>query len=434
MTVRTRFAPSPTGFMHIGNVRTALYAYLFAKKNNGKFILRIEDTDQARFVEGAIEQIKKTLQLAGILYDEGPYIQSERKALYKEYAQKLIELGGAYESEEPEGTVIRHKIPKEGITSYDDQVYGTIQIENTEIDEGVLIKSDGLPTYNFANVIDDHLMNITHVIRGSEFLSSTPKHVLLYDAFQWEKPIFIHLPPIMKNSHEKLSKRHGDATFEDLLEKGYLPQAIVNYVALLGWHPKTEQEIFSLEELIGEFSLEGLSKSPAIFDVKKLDWMNAEYIRAMSVEKFHECALPYYQEILGENSLNFMELSKLLHARTEKFSDIPAEIDFFKNLPEYSRELFVKEKMKSTLESAKDALLKIQEVLNGIFDWNEETIRATLESLIQKMGIKNGVVYWPLRIALSGREFTPGGAIEIAALLGKNETLRRIEQALKKLS
>lgn len=434
MMVRTRFAPSPTGFIHIGNVRTALYAFLFAKKNNGKFILRIEDTDQERFVPGAIEKIILSLRLAGIQYDEGPYIQSERKSLYEEYAKKLILLGGAYESKEPKGTVIRQKVPKEGATSFFDEVYGKIEVENKDIEEGVLLKSDGLPTYNFANVVDDHFMKISHIVRGSEFLSSTPKHVLLYEAFDWEKPVFIHLPPIMRDTRKKLSKRDGDATFEDFLARGYLPEAIVNYVVLLGWHPKTEQEIFSLEELEKEFSLEGLSKSPAIFDFKKLDWMNAEYIRAMSLERFHEYVQPYYKEALGNSAIDFLELSKLLHARTIKFSDIPAEIDFFNTLPEYSSELFVKEKIKSTSESSLDALQKSKAILESISDWNESEIRTVFESLIQNMGVKNGVVYWPLRIALSGREFTPGGAIEIAAILGKEETLRRIENGIQKLS
>ncbi len=480
MIVRTRFAPSPTGFVHIGNVRTALYAFLFAKKNNGKFILRIEDTDQERFVLGATAQIIRTLKLAGLKYDEGPdiggqygpYIQTQRKEFYQKAIQELLEKDKAYycfcakerllelrQSQENkkeafrydrhcreillgealkrkkagEFCVVRQKVPLCGVTSYHDQVYGEITFENKEIDDGILVKSDGIPVYNFAVVVDDHFMEISHVIRGSEFLSSTPKHVLLYESLGWKLPFFIHLPVIMKDAHKKLSKRDGDATFEELFDKGYIPEAIVNYIALLGWHPKTEQEIFSLEELIKEFSLEGLSKNPAIFDPKKIDWMNGEYIRAMSLEKFHERSLPYYKETLGELSIDFLELSKLLHERIIKFSDISSQIHFFKELSEYSQELFVKEKMKSTLLGSKDALEKIKEVLKGISLWNEKEIRLNLENVTEKMSVKNGVVYWPLRIALSGKEFTPGGATEIATILGKEETLNRIDFALKKL-
>lgn len=477
--IRTRFAPSPTGFIHIGNVRTALYAFLFARKNKGKFILRIEDTDQERFVEGSTEQIIRTLKMAGLSYDEGPdiggaygpYIQTQRLDYYQKAVNELLQKDKVYycfctkerleelrknqethkeafrydrhcreiplkealkRKESGEVCVVRQKVPLEGSTSYHDEVYGDITFENKEIEDSVLVKSNGIPVYNFANVVDDHFMEISHVLRASEFLSSTPKHVLLYEAFGWEKPVFIHLTPIMKNAREKLSKRHGDATFEDLLEKGYLPAAIVNFIALLGWHPKDEKEIFSLDELIQEFSLDGLSKSPAIFDAKKLEWMNGEYIRAMSLETFHEKALPYYRK--NNLVVDSLALSKLLHERTTKFSDIPTQIDFFNELPEYSPELFVKEKMKTTLSNSLDALQKAKGALENISAWNEEHVRSELEEVIQTMGVKNGIVYWPLRIALSGKEFTPGGAIEIAALLGREESLKRIERGIQKLS
>ena len=392
--VRTRFAPSPTGYMHIGNLRTALYAYLLAKANGGDFILRIEDTDQERYVDGAVDLIFKTMKETGLIHDEGPdiggpygpYIQSERRNIYKEYAQKLVELGGAYycfcdkerldalraqqeaakvmpkydghcarlskeEIEEKLAAgvpyVIRQKIPRRGTTTFHDEIFGKITVDNATLDDNVLLKSDGLPTYNFANVIDDHLMNITHIIRGSEYLSSTPKYNLLYEAFGWEIPTYIHVSPVMKDAHKKLSKREGDASYEDFINKGYLKDAIINYIALLGWSPGGEQEIFTMDELIKAFNLEGISKSPAIFDVQKLNWLNGEYIRKMSSEEFHEMALPYIRQAVKNEAVDTRKISDLLHQRCEKLSDIPEQIDFFDTLPEYSPELYCHKKMKT---------------------------------------------------------------------------------------
>jgi len=478
--VRTRFAPSPTGYMHIGNLRTALYAYLLAKKDGGDFILRIEDTDQERYVDGAVDIIYNTLKEAGLKHDEGPdiggnfgpYIQSERRAIYQEYAHKLVELGGAYycfcdkerldnlrqiqeaskiptkydgycRNLSPEEIkerldagvpyVIRQKIPKTGVTSFDDIIYGTIHVENSTLDDNVLLKSDGLPTYNFANVIDDHLMGITHVIRGSEYLSSTPKYNLLYEAFGWDIPTYVHCPPVMKNATEKLSKRNGDASYDDIIAKGYLKEAVLNFIALLGWSPGGDQEVFSLEELTQAFDPSGISKSPAIFDDKKLIWMNGEYIRRMPLEDFCNLAMPYFKQAVKKD-IDFMALAKLLHTRTELLTDIPEQIDFIDALPDYDTELYVHKKMKTTLENSLEALNRILPVLENIDNWNEETIHEKMFELIAEMEVKNGQILWPLRTAVSGKQFTPGGGIELAVLLGKEETIARIKKGIEKLS
>lgn len=477
--VRTRFAPSPTGYMHIGNLRTALYAWLLARKNGGDFILRIEDTDQERYVEGAVDLIYKTLAETGLTHDEGPdvggdygpYIQSERRGLYKQYAEKLVELGGAYycfcdkerleelravqtaskvppkydghcsrlSKEEIEEKlksgvpyVIRQKIPREGTTSFHDEVFGDITVDNATLDDNVLLKADGLPTYNFANVIDDHLMGITHVIRGSEYLSSTPKYNLLYEAFGWEIPVYIHCSPVMKDATKKLSKRDGDASYEDFINKGYLKDAIINYIALLGWSPGTEQEIFTLEELAQQFDVAGISKSPAIFDVNKLNWMNGEYIRKLSVEAFTEAATPYYRQAV-KREIDYNMLSSLLHDRTEKFSDIPEQIDFIDAVPDYDNDLYVNKKMKTNEENSRQSLEAILPVLEGVDSWTHDAIHDALFALIEKLGVKNGVVLYPLRVALSGKKFTPGGGVELAELLGKEESIARIKAAINKL-
>lgn len=482
MEVRTRYAPSPTGYMHIGNLRTGLYAYLLAKKYGGKFILRIEDTDQERYVEGAVDVIYNVMKLTGLKHDEGPdiggpygpYVQSERRGLYKEYAEKLVDLGGAYycfcskeqiaEAREShdmhtdgpfkykdpcrdipveearrriaagESYVIRQRIPSGGTTTFVDEVFGSITVENNTLDENVLLKSDGLPTYNFANVIDDHLMKITHVMRGVEYLSSTPKYNLLYKAFGWDIPAYIHLPLIVKEGGKKLSKREGDASFEDFYKKGYLVEAIVNYIALLGWNPGTQQEMFTLKELEEQFSIEGLSKSSAMFDIKKLNWLNGEYIRKMTLEDFHKKALPYYNMVIDDKKIDLMKISRLLHDRTEVFNEIPDNIDFFKELPEYDANLYVHKKMKTNLENSLENLKYAYDELEKLDNWTEEKIDAALKSIVERIGAKNGQVLWPVRTALSGKQFTPGGAIEIAGVLGKEESLRRIKVGIEKLS
>ena len=479
MKIRTRFAPSPTGYMHVGNLRTALYAYLLAKHDGGDFILRIEDTDQGRYVEGAVDLIYKALKDTGLKHDEGPdiggpygpYIQSERRALYKEYAEKLVELGGAYycfcdkerldsvreaqeaaklppkydghcrslSKEEVEEKlrsgipyVIRQKIPKTGTTTFHDEVFGDITAPNDTLDDNILLKSDGLPTYNFANVIDDHLMHITHVIRGSEYLSSTPKYNLLYEAFGWEIPKYVHWSPVMKEAGKKLSKREGDASYEDFLAKGYLKEAILNYICLLGWNPGDDREIMSLEEMVEAFSVKGISKSPAIFDVEKLNWMNGEYIRKLTLEEFNKEAEPYYKQAVKRN-VDHMILSECLHDRTEKFSDIPAQLDFIDELPDYEIDLYTHKKMKTNPENSLESLERMLPVLESIDNWDGETIHEKLFELIAEMGVKNGIVLWPLRVALSGKAFTPGGGIELARLLGKNETLARVKKGIEKL-
>ncbi len=479
--IRTRFAPSPTGYMHIGNLRTALYAWLLARSSDeGTFILRIEDTDQERYVEGAVDLIYKTLADTGLVHDEGPdkdggcgpYIQSERRGMYKKYAEELVEKGAAYycfcdkdrleelraiqtaskvppkydghcsrlskeEIQEKLASgvpyVIRQKIPQEGTTSFHDEVFGDITVENSTLDDNILLKADGLPTYNFANVIDDHLMGITHVIRGSEYLSSTPKYNLLYEAFGWEIPKYIHCSPVMKDAQKKLSKREGDASYEDFINKGYLKDAIINYIALLGWSPGTEQEIFTLDELVAAFDVSGISKSPAIFDVNKLNWMNAEYIRKLTIEEFTEKAMPYYKQAV-KRDVDYNLLSALLHDRTEKFSDIPENIDFIDTLCDYDTELYVNKKMKTNEEVSKDALEKILPVLEGLTDWTHDAIHDALFALIESLGVKNGVILFPLRVAVSGKKFTPGGGVEIAELLGKEETIARIKKGIEKLA
>ena len=476
--VRTRFAPSPTGYMHIGNLRTALYAYLLAKANGGEFILRIEDTDQERYVDGAVDLIFKTMKETGLIHDEGPdiggpygpYIQSERKNIYKEYAQKLVELGGAYycfcgkerldalraqqeaakvmpkydghcarlskdEIEEKLASgvpyVIRQKIPRRGTTTFHDEIFGKITVDNATLDDNVLLKSDGLPTYNFANVIDDHFMNITHIIRGSEYLSSTPKYNLLYEAFGWEIPTYIHVSPVMKDAHKKLSKREGDASYEDFINKGYLKDAIINYIALLGWSPGGEQEIFTMDELIKAFNLEGISKSPAIFDIQKLNWLNGEYIRKLSSEEFHALALPYIRQAVKNEAIDTHKISGLLHQRCEKLSDIPEQVDFFDNLPEYSPELYCHKKMKTNEENSLSSLQAVLPVLENLSDWNFDAIHSALFDLIAKLEVKNGIILWPLRVAVSGKSFTPGGGVELADILGKEETLNRIRKGIE---
>ena len=483
MKVRTRFAPSPTGYMHIGNLRTALYTYLIAKQNNGTFILRIEDTDQERYVEGATDVIYKTLRDCGLNWDEGPdkdggfgpYIQSQRMGMYKDYALQLIEKGEAYycfcdkdrieelhavqrasgispmydrhcrnlSKEEVEeklaaGTpyVIRQKIPTEGTTTFHDEIYGDITVENSTLDDQILIKTDGMPTYNFANVIDDHTMQISHVVRGNEYLSSAPKYNLLYKAFGWEPPIYIHVEHIMKDAQHKLSKRDGDASYQDLMEKGYLTEAVINYIALLGWAPKGENEIFTLDELIKEFSIDGISKSPAIFDAMKLKAINGVYIRKLAPEKFKEIAVPYIRQTCKRADIDLDILCSTLQPRAELFTDIPEQVDFIDALPEYDIALYTHKKMKTNPENALDALQKVLPVLEAIpaEDFTHDRIHADLFKLIEEMGVKNGIVLWPIRVAVSGKQFTPGGGIELCAILGKDETIARIKKGIEKLS
>lgn len=478
--VRTRYAPSPTGYMHVGNLRTALYAYLIAKHENGDFILRIEDTDQERYVEGAVDVIYNTLKLTGLNHDEGPdiggpvgpYVQSERKSIYLEYAKKLIEKGEAYycfcskerldmlransealkrpfkydkhcenlSKEEVEENlaknlpyVIRQKNPTEGTTSFEDVIYGKITVDNSELDDMILIKSDGLPTYNFANVVDDHLMGITHVVRGSEYLSSSPKYNRLYNAFGWEVPIYVHCPNIMKDAHQKLSKRNGDASFEDLLAKGYLKESVLNYIALLGWNPGTDKEIFTLEELVEEFDYHNINKSPSIFDTAKLKWMNGEYIRKFTLEQFHELTVPFYKKVISNKNIDLHKISELLHTRTEILTDIPEMVDFFEKLPEYSPEMYIHKKMKTNLENSLVSLETELPILESLPEWTFDSIKDAMMALPKKMEVKNGIVLWPLRTALSGKQFTPGGAFEIADILGKEESLNRIKIGIELL-
>ena len=479
MAVRTRFAPSPTGYLHIGGLRTALYAWLFAKKNNGKFILRIEDTDRERLVDDACKVIYDTMRDAGLTYDEGPdvggdygpYIQSERKELYKKYAEELVERGAAYycfctkerldelhknaeggnvakydkhclklSKEEVQARiaagepyVIRQNIPQTGETTYNDMVFGEITVPNSDMEDNILLKSDGYPTYNLANVIDDHLMGITHVIRGIEYLSSTPKYNLLYEALEWDIPTYIHLPPVMKDKHQKLSKRNGDASYDDFIKKGYLKEAVINYIALLGWSPAGTQEIFSLEELIEAFSLEGLSKSPAIFDMEKLTWMNAEYLRNMSAEEFENVARPFMAQAIDTDKFDCALITKLIQPRTEVLTDIPEKLTFLTAVPEYSLDLYFHKKMKTNAEAAPPVLKAAREELAKLESFDEQTVHDAMIALAGTLEIKNGQLLWPLRVALSGTPVTPGGAIEIAVLLGKDESLKRIDAALEKL-
>ncbi len=468
--VRTRFAPSPTGYLHIGGLRTALYGYLFAKQRGGDFILRIEDTDTNRYVDGSVQIIYDTMRDSGIMYDEGPdvggnygpYIQSERKDIYTEYARKLVERGGAYycfctperiaSLKDEEGNVrydkhclklpkeeiearlargdsyvIRQNIPESGTGTYHDLVYGDISVDYKDIEDGILIKSDGMPTYNFANVIDDHLMGITHVIRGTEYLSSTPKYNLMYDAFGWERPVYIHLPPIMKDAQHKLSKRNGDAGYEDFVNKGYVKEAIVNYIALLGWSPKTNQEKMSLSELVEHFSLEGISKSPSIFDETKMKWLSGEYIKEMTDEEFKKLALPFLKKSAAFGKFDEDKLLNLVKTRVQILSEIPEKLDFLTDFKEFDTLLFVNEKQKASVELAKEILPKIREKLAILKEFTNSVLFETLVALSTELGVKKQALLWIARIAITGRSATAGGATEIAELLGKEETLRRID-------
>lgn len=472
--VRTRFAPSPTGYMHVGNLRTALYTYLIARHEHGKFILRIEDTDRGRLIEGATDVIYRTMAECHLDHDEGPdvggpvapYIQSERMGMYKEYAELLVEKGCAYrcfcekaESEEDSGEfdraddpcrilsreesdakaaagepyVIRQKIPHEGTTTFHDEIFGDITVENKTLDDQVLIKRDGMPTYNFANVVDDHLMGITHVVRGSEYLSSAPKYNLLYEGFGWAIPKYVHCSPVMRDAHNKMSKRHGDPSYEDLIAQGYLTDAVINYVALLGWSPGGEQEIFSLPELIEIFDLKGISKSPAIFDIEKLKYFNAEYIRALSPEAFAAVAEPFIRQAVKNPAIDPAAIAALLQQRTEVLTDIPEKLDFFDVLPEYDASLFVHQKSKSSTESAKAVLEDIIPQFEALDSWTDENLLGIMNALTERMGVKKSVVMWPVRIAAAGKAVTPGGAVEICRILGKEETLRRLRIGLQKL-
>ena len=441
--IRTRFAPSPTGYMHIGNLRTALYAYLFAKSQHGDFILRIEDTDRARYVEDAVEFIEKTLAAAKIVPDEGPhqggefgpYVQSERMELYKKYAEELVVKGYAYYEKTEQGVAIRQKMPKVGETTFFDVLHGNITIANSELEDQILLKSDGMPTYNFANVIDDHLMEITHIIRGTEFITSTPKHVLLYKAFGWEIPTFIHLAPVMGKSEDgtvsKLSKRHGATSFNDLVEMGYLPEVITNYVALLGWSPKSNQEIFSMDELKEKFNLEGLSKSPAVFDYNKLDWMSGEYFKKMTDEEFFLVSDKFFGE-LDENLLSKKKyIGSLLKPRISKLSEIPAQIKFLKEMPTFDVELYTNKRNKVTPEISAQIINDTIKILENVSEWEIDELHEKVTSFVEKTGLKMGTVMWALRIGLSGQKVTPGGVIEILYILGKNKSIDRLKESLK---
>ena len=480
-TVKTRFAPSPTGRMHVGNLRTALYAYLIAKHEGGKFMLRIEDTDQERFMEGALEIIYRTLAKTGLVHDEGPdkdggvgpYVQSERQAqgLYLKYAKKLIEQGDAYycfcdkerleslktevagkeitvydkhclhlskeeiEANLAEGKpyVIRINMPTEGTTTFHDELYGDITVENNELDDMILIKSDGYPTYNFANVIDDHLMGITHVVRGNEYLSSAPKYNRLYEAFGWEIPKYIHCPLITNEDHQKLSKRCGHSSYEDLLDQGFLTEAIVNFVALLGWSPSSDNEIFSLEELVKEFDYHRISKSPAVFDMVKLRWMNGEYMKKMDDDKFYGMALPYLKEVITRD-LDFHKIAAMVKTRIEVFPDIKDHVDFFEKVPEYETSMYVHKKMKTNEETSLQVLKEVQPLLEAQEDFSNDALFAMLSAYAKEHGYKVGYVMWPIRTALSGKQMTPAGATEILEVLGKEESLVRIQAAIEKLT
>ena len=475
--VRTRFAPSPTGYMHVGNLRTALYTWLIARHAGGTFILRIEDTDQGRLVEGATDVIYRTMAECGLTHDEGPdvggpvgpYIQSERRDLYLPYAQLLVEKGAAYycfcektESEEDSGDfsrgddpcrdlspeevqanlaagkpwVIRQRIPHEGTTTFHDVSFGDITVENKTLDDQVLIKRDGLPTYNFANVIDDHLMGITHVVRGSEYLSSAPKYNLLYEAFGWDIPTYVHCSPVMRDQHNKMSKRHGDPSYEDLRDQGYLTDAILNYVALLGWAPKGElgeQEIFSLDELVKAFDIAGISKSPAIFDMDKLTYFNATYLRAMAPEAFAKVAEPYIRESVKNPAIDAAAVAALLQARCEKLTEIPEKVDFFDALPDYDAALFTNKKSKTDAEVSARMLQAAIPALEALSDWTQDAVHDCLIALAESLGVKNATLMWPVRIAAAGKQVTPGGAVEICHILGKEEVLRRLRLGLEKL-
>lgn len=481
MKIRTRYAPSPTGKMHVGNLRSALYEFLIAKHENGVFMLRIEDTDQERFVEGATEIIYRTLEKTGISHDEGPdkdggygpYVQSERMktGIYLKYAKELVDKGEAYycfcdkerlaglKSEVVEGKeitiydkhclqlakeeveanlaagkpyVIRQNNPTDGTTTFRDELYGDITVSNSELDDMILIKSDGYPTYNFANVVDDHTMNITHVVRGNEYLSSSPKYTRLYEAFGWEVPVYVHLPLITDENHKKLSKRSGHASFEDLLEQGFLAEAVVNYIALLGWSPEDNREIFTLEELIKEFDYHRISKSPAVFDIVKLKWMNGEYLKAMEEEKFFEMAKPYLEKALPKN-LDLKKIAAMVKTRIEIFPDIASQVDFFEALPEYDIEMYTHKKMKTDAASSLEVLEELLPELEAQEDYSNDALYALLLGYVEKKGCKNGYVMWPIRTAASGKQMTPAGATEIMEILGKEESLRRIRIGIEKL-
>ncbi len=479
--IRTRYAPSPTGRMHVGNLRTALYAYLIAKHEGGDFLLRIEDTDQERYVEGATEIIYRTLEETGLKHDEGPdkdggcgpYVQSERvkQGIYMKYAKELIAKGEAYycfctkdrldtlkktvngeeimsydkhclslSKEEIEKNlasgmpyVIRQNNPTSGVTTFHDEIYGDISVDNSELDDMVLIKSDGYPTYNFANVVDDHLMGITHVVRGNEYLSSSPKYNRLYDAFGWEVPVYVHCPLITDESHKKLSKRSGHSSFEDLLEQGYVAEAIVNFVALLGWSPDSEREIFSLEELVKEFDYHRMSKSPAVFDMVKLSWMNGEYLKAMDDERFFDLAKPYIEAVI-KKPLNLKKIAGMVKTRIEILPEIKDQIDFFEELPEYDIAMYTHKKMKTDSESSLATLKDVLPRLEAFDDYTNDALYAMLSEYVKEKEVKTGFVMWPLRTALSGKQQTPAGATEIMEILGKEEAIRRIKIGIEKLS
>lgn len=479
--VRTRFAPSPTGRMHVGNLRTALYAYLVAKHEGGDFILRIEDTDQERYVEGAVDIIYRTLQKTGLIHDEGPdkdggcgpYVQSERQAqgIYLKYAKELIDKGEAYycfcDKERLEGLkkvvagkeihvydkhclhlskeeveeklaagvpyVIRQNNPTEGTTTFEDEIYGDITVDNAELDDMILIKSDGYPTYNFANVVDDHLMGITHVVRGNEYLSSSPKYNRLYEAFGWEVPVYIHCPLITDENHQKLSKRCGHSSFEDLVEQGFLTEAIVNFVALLGWSPADNQEIMTLEELVEKFDYHHMNKSPAVFDYTKLKWMNGEYIKKMDFDKFYEMALPYIKEVITKD-YDLKKIAHMVQTRIEIFPDIRDHIDFFEELPEYDVAMYRHKKMKTNAQTSLEVLQEILPVLEAQEDYSNDALYQTLLKYVEQKGCKNGYVMWPIRTAVSGKQMTPGGATELMEVLGKEESLARIRKGIELLS
>lgn len=479
--IRTRFAPSPTGRMHVGNLRTALYAYLIAKHEGGDFILRIEDTDQERLVEGAVDIINRTLEKTGLVHDEGPdkdggcgpYVQSERQAagIYLEYAKKLIDKGEAYycfcdkerleslrttvagkeisiydkhclhlSKEEVEANlaagkpyVIRQNNPTEGTTTFEDEIYGDITVDNSELDDMILIKSDGFPTYNFANVVDDHLMGITHVVRGNEYLSSSPKYNRLYEAFGWEVPVYVHCPLITDESHQKLSKRSGHSSFEDLLEQGFLTEAVVNFVALLGWSPADNQEIMSLEELVEKFDYHHMSKSPAVFDYTKLKWMNGEYIKKLDFDTFYEMAEPYIKEVVTKD-YDLKKIAKMVQSRIEIFPDIKEHIDFFEELPEYSVDMYTHKKMKTNAQTSLEVLTEILPVLEAQEDYSNDALYAVLCDYVAKKGCKNGYVMWPIRTAVSGKQMTPGGATELMEVLGKEESIARIKKGIELLN
>lgn len=478
--VKTRFAPSPTGRMHVGNLRTALYAYLIAKHEQGKFMLRIEDTDQERFMEGALDIIYRTLKKTGLVHDEGPdidggvgpYVQSERnaKGIYMEYAKKLIEQGDAYycfcdkerleslktnvagkeiaiydkhclylskeeiekklESKVP--YVIRMNMPTTGTTDFEDDIYGTITVPNEELDDMILIKSDGYPTYNFANVVDDHLMGVTHVVRGNEYLSSAPKYNRLYEAFGWEVPVYIHCPLITDENHKKLSKRSGHSSFEDLLEQGFLTEAIVNYVALLGWSPEDNREIFSLKELTEVFDYHHMSKSPAVFDIQKLRWMNGEYIKAMEENTFYQMAKPYLLKVLPA-AMNLEKIASMVKTRIETFLDIEDMVAFFAKVEDYDLDMYIHKKMKTNRESSLAVLEEVVPLLENCSDYQNDALYEMLSAFVKEKGYKNGYVMWPIRTAVSGKQMTPAGATEIMEIIGKEETLKRIKDAIERL-